>query len=98
MNETAFRKLETEITLEPLKVKLPASLASSDKGEYHLFSATVPVDRDIFRKIVVRQSRIPRINSADFSVKGWTDRSYYEICTDPAIYAALERRKGAGKS
>ena len=32
MNETAFRKLETEITLEPLKVKLPASLASSDKG------------------------------------------------------------------
>ena len=29
MNETAFRKLEKEITLEPLKVKLPASLASS---------------------------------------------------------------------
>jgi hypothetical protein len=98
MNETAFRKLEKEITLEPLKVKLPASLASSDKGEYHLFSATVPVDRDIFRKIVVRESRIPRIDSADFSVKGWTERSYYEVCTDPAIYAALERRKGAGKS
>jgi hypothetical protein len=98
MNETAFRKLEKEITLEPLKVKLPASLASSDKGEYHLFSATVPVDRDIFRKIVVRESRIPRIDAADFSVKGWTERSYYEVCTDPAIYAALERRKGAGKS
>jgi hypothetical protein len=31
-------------------------------------------------------------------VKGWTERSYYEVCTDPAIYAALERRKGAGKS
>jgi class 3 adenylate cyclase len=98
MNETAFRKLEKEITLESLKVKLPASLASSDKGEYHLFSATVPVDRDIFRKIVVRESRIPRIDAADFSVKGWTERSYYEVCTDPAIYAALERRKGAGKS
>jgi hypothetical protein len=97
MNETAFRKLEKEITLEPLKVKLPASLASSDKGEYHLFSATVPVDRDIFRNIVVRESRIPRIDAADFSVKGWTERSYYEVCTDPAIYAALERRKGAGK-
>src|ERR1700756_2934267 len=98
MNETAFRKLKEEITLEPLKVKLPASLASSDKGEHQLFTATVPVDRDIFRKIVIRESRIPRIDATDFSVKGWTERSYYEICTDPAIYAALEKRKGAGRS
>ena len=97
MNEAAFRKLEKEIMLEPLKVKLPPSLASSDKGEYHLFSATVPVDHDIFRKIVVRESRIPRIDAADFSVKGWTERKYYEVCTDPAIYSALEKRKGAGR-
>jgi class 3 adenylate cyclase len=95
MNEAAFRKLQQEITLEPLKVRLPPSLASSDKGEYKLFSATVPVDKDIFRKIVVRESRIPHINPADFSVKGWTDRRYYEICTDQAIYSALERKKGA---
>ena len=98
MNEMAFRKLEKEITLEPLKVRLPASVASSDKGEYRLFSATVPVDRDIFRKIVVRESRIPRIDPSDFSVTGWTERSYYEICTDPAIYAALEKKKGASNS
>ena len=95
MNETAFRKLQKEITLEPLKVRLPATLASSDKGEYRLFSATVPVDREIFRKIVVRESRIPRIDATDFSVKGWTERLYYEVCTDPGIYTALERRKGA---
>src|SRR5271154_295433 len=95
MNETAFRKMQQEITLEPLKVRLPAALASSDRGEYKLFTATVPVDRDIFRKIVVRESRIPQIDPADFSVKGWTERYYYEICTDPVIYAALEKRKGA---
>jgi class 3 adenylate cyclase len=95
MNQAAFSKLQQEITLEPLKVKLPPALASSDKGEYKLFTATVPVDKDIFRKIVVRESRIPRIDPADFCVKGWTDRSYYEICTDPGIYNALEKRKGA---
>jgi len=95
MNETAFRKLQQEITLEPLKVRLPAALASSDKGEYRLFSATVPVDRDIFRKIVVRESRVPRINPSDFSVQGWTERLYYEVCTDQAIYTALEKRKAA---
>jgi len=97
MNEAAFRKLEQEISLVPLSVKLPHSIASSDKGEYKLFSATVPVDRDIFRKIVVRASRVPRIDihAEDFSVQGWTDRNYYEVCTDPAIYAALEKKKAA---
>jgi class 3 adenylate cyclase len=95
MNEAAFRKLEQEISLTPLNVKLPAAIASSDKGEYRLFSGTVPVDRDIFRKIVVRESRVPRINADDFSVVGWTERSYYEVCTDPAIYSALEKKRGA---
>jgi class 3 adenylate cyclase len=95
MNEAAFRKLEQEISLMPLNVKLPASLASSDKGEYRLLSGTVPVDRDIFHKIVVRVSRVPRINPQDFSIQGWTERTYYEVCTDPAIYAALEKKKGA---
>ena len=95
MNEAAYKKMQQEITLEPLKVKLPAALASSDKGEYKMFSAMVPVDRDIFRKIVVRESRIPRIDAADFAIKGWTNRSYYEVCTDQGIYSALERRKGA---
>jgi hypothetical protein len=94
MNEAAFRKLEQEISLVPLAVKLPPS-ASSDKGEYRLSSGTVPVDRDIFRKIVVRESRIPKVNPEDFSVQSWTDRTYYEICTDPAIYAALEKKKAA---
>ncbi|HVI08727.1 MAG TPA: hypothetical protein VND65_10580 [Candidatus Binatia bacterium] len=96
MNDAAFRKLEQEISLVPLQVKLPASMAS-DKGEYKLSSGTVPVDRDIFRKIVVRQSRVPCINPEDFSVLGWTERNYYEVCTDPAIYNALEKKKGAGK-
>jgi class 3 adenylate cyclase len=97
MNEAAFRKLQQEISLEPLRVKLPPAFASSDKGEYRLLKGTVPVDRDIFRKIVVRESRVPRIDPSDFSVKGWTERSYWEVCTDPAIYAALEKGKGAAR-
>jgi len=95
MNEAAFRKLEQEISLVPFSMKLLPSITPSDKGEYQLFSATVPVDRDIFRKIVVRKSRVPQIIAEDFSVQGWTGRTYYEVCTDPAIYAALEKKKGA---
>jgi class 3 adenylate cyclase len=95
MNEAAFRKLQQEITLQPLKVSLASSSTFSDKGEYHLFSGMVPVDRDIFRKIVVRESRIPRVDPNDFTVQDWTERSYYEMCTDPGIYAALEKKKAA---
>lgn len=96
LNEAAYRKLEQEISLVPLAVKMPSSL-SPDNGEYKLSSGTVPVDRDIFRKIVVRESRMPRINPENFSVQGWTERTYYEICTDPAIYAALEKKKAAAR-
>jgi class 3 adenylate cyclase len=95
MNEAAFRRLQQEIMLEPLEMRLPPTLESSDKAEYKLFRAMVPVDRDIFRRIVVRESRIPRIDPADFSRKRWTDRIYYEVCTDPEIYALLEKKQSA---
>jgi class 3 adenylate cyclase len=96
MNEAAFHKLQQEVSLMPLTVKQYSS-PLSDKGEYRLLNATVPVDRDIFRAIVVRESRMPKINAEDFSVQGWTDRTYYEVCTDPAIYSALEKRKAVGR-
>jgi hypothetical protein len=28
---------------------------------------------------------------------GWADRKYYEVCADPAIYAALEKKKAAAR-
>jgi len=95
INEAAFRKLEQEISLVPLAGTEAFSSAASDKAEYRLSSATVPVDREIFRKIVIRESRVPRVNPEDFSLEGWSDRTYYEVCTDPAIYAALEKKKAA---
>jgi len=93
LNEAAFRRLEQEVMLEPVNARLPSPI--SEKGEYRLFSAMVPVDRDIFRSIIVRESRIPRVDPTDFTILGWSDRCYYEVCTDPAIYALLEKRKGA---
>jgi hypothetical protein len=95
INEAAFRKLEQEISLVPLAVQLPFASAAPKVAEYRLSSATVPVDREIFRKIVIRQSRVPKVNPGDFSLQGWSDRTYYEVCTDPAIYAALEKKKTA---
>jgi len=97
MNAAAYAKLQQEISLQPLSVKLPKGLVSSEKAECKLLAGMVPVDRDIFRKIVIRESRVPRVDAGNFCMQGWSDRIYYEVCTDPAIYAALEKKKGAGQ-
>jgi len=101
MNQAAFRKLEQEISLIPVNesiVRNLSNLPAAERGDHRLSSGTVPVDREIFRKIVIRESRIPLVNAEDFSMQGWTERPYYEVCTDPAIYVALEKEKESKKA
>jgi len=95
MNEAAFRKMQQEVSLQPMQVRLRTEAKLSEIAEYRLFSGMVPVDRDIFRSIVVRESRVPRMDPTDFSFMGWSERTYYEVCTNPAIYAALEKHAAA---
>lgn len=86
ISEAAFEKLKQEISLAPLALSLPQLWGTE---EFQLFSGLVPLGNDIFRKIVVRASRIPHIDAHDFALKNWTDKWYYEVCTNSAIYAAL---------
>ena len=92
MNETAFQRLEQEILLEACKVDLPQLWGSEG---FQLKAGLVPVGNDIFRKIVVRSSRVPQVDAGDFSLLRWTERVYYEVCTHAAVYAPAEG-KGAG--
>jgi hypothetical protein len=92
LSPAAFEKLSTEISLEPLELKLPELWGSEG---FRLYRGLVGVDNDIFRKIVLRQSRVAQIDARDFKLQKWTEKSYYEICTDPAIYSALDGDKAA---
>ncbi|HXY06533.1 MAG TPA: hypothetical protein VEI52_01665 [Terriglobales bacterium] len=94
MSEAAFEKLQQEISLEPCRLDLPGV-----KAEEHsqLFSGLVSIGNDIFRKIVVRASQVPLVDPRNFTLQEWTDLWYYEVCSDPAIYAQLEAKAGAGK-
>jgi hypothetical protein len=94
MNEGAFQRLKREISLEPCRLELPQLWGSED---FRLFVGMVPIGSDIFRKIVVRASRIPQIDPNDFSLVQWTSRWYYEVCTNPAIYAPTEAAASAGE-
>src|SRR3989441_567767 len=87
MSEAAFQRLQQEISLERCRLSFPQLWGSE---EFRLLLGTVPIGNDIFRKIVVRASRIPQIDPSSFSLQQWTERSYYEVCTNPAVYAALE--------
>lgn len=94
ISEPAFRRLEQEVSLEACHLKLPELWGSE---AFKLYSGLVPLGNDIFRKIVVRASRTPQIDPADFSLVQWTNNWYYEICSNPAIYTALESKAAAGK-
>ncbi len=94
LSETAFLRLQQEISLAPCQLDLPALWGSE---AYRLHGGLVPVGNDIFKKILVRSSRIPQIDPQKFSLEHWTERWYYEVCSNPAIYAMLEG-KGAKTS
>ncbi len=93
ISEAAFQRMKQEISLELCPLDLP----KVEGEEFHLWSGLVPVGNDIFRKIIVRGSRMPQIDPRDFSVQHWTERWYYEVCSNPAIYAKIEAKASAGK-
>jgi class 3 adenylate cyclase len=95
MNEAAFRRLEQEISLEPCRAELPQLWGSEG---FRLHMGLVPVGNDIFRKIVVRASRIAQIDAGSFSLQQWTGKWYYEVCTNPAVYAPADAKAATAKA
>ncbi|MBV8053354.1 MAG: hypothetical protein JOZ80_19350 [Acidobacteriaceae bacterium] len=94
LSEAAFGKLQQEISLQTCKLDLPDLKTF---GDYKLWAGLVPIGNDIFRKIVIRGSRIPQVDARTFSPQQWTEHWYYEVASDPAIYARLENNTAAGK-
>lgn len=87
INQPAFEKLKKEISLQPHELKLPMLYGEEI---VRLYSGLVPLPSGSFQRIVVREGRTPHIDARDFSLKRWTDRPYFEVCTNAAIYEYLE--------
>ena len=92
LSEPAFKKLQQEISLAPWKANFKGKWMD-DQREFLV--GTVPLANGAFRKIAIRKSRIAQVDVRDFSLLHWTDRFYFEVCADPAIYAALPGEKSA---
>jgi hypothetical protein len=87
LNEAAFLKLRGEISLQAFDVQAPMIW---NKSAVRVFAGMVPVGQGSFHQIVVREGRIAHVDARDFSLKQITDRHYYEVCTHPKIYQAIE--------
>ncbi len=92
INEAAFQKLQTEISLQTHDLALPLIW---DTRKVRLYSGVVPIGQGLFHKIVVREGLIAHIDARDFALKRFTDRRYYEVCTNAEIYKAVERSQSA---
>ena len=92
LSPAAFQKLRNEISLEPISLQLPQLWGTED---FKLHRGLVTVDNDIFRKIVLRESRVAQVDPRNFTLQKWTEKSYFEVCSDSTIYAALENEKAA---
>ena len=93
INEAAFRKLQGEISLQATHLDVPALWSTE---QFKLYSGLVPVGNEIFRRIVVRESQIPQIDPRNSAFRRWTDRTYYEVCSNPVIYQMLEEENATG--
>jgi len=93
MSEAAFARLQQEISLEPC----PVQVNSWDAETSQLYYGVVPIGNDIFRKILLRVGKIPKIDPVSFAQQRWTDQSYFEVCTNPEVYASLEAKIAAPK-
>lgn len=95
LNQAAFERLAQEISLRPMAAAAPTTWPGEPM---RLFRGLVPIDREVFRTIIVRESKIPVIDSKTLGVAGWTSESFYEVCTSAAMYEApLEKGAASGK-
>ncbi len=95
MSEAAFLRLREEISLTPVQVAFP-QLWGTEENSYH--TGLVPVAADVFRRIIVRTAPIPMVEAGNFNLAKWTDSRLYELCTNAALYKAVEKTDGAGTS
>jgi hypothetical protein len=87
INQAAFLKLRSEISLQPFDVKVPMIW---NKTTVRVYAGMVPLGQGSFHQIIIREGRIAHVDARDFSLKEITNRNYYEICTHPKIYQAIE--------
>jgi hypothetical protein len=83
--------MRDEISLEEFTLELPMPWGTE---QVRLFRGLVPVGPGVFHPILVREGRAAQVEARDFRFVRWADHIYYEVCANPELIAATERRAG----
>ncbi len=92
INTAAFEKVKQEISLAVHEIAMPNIWGQK---KVRLYSGMVPMLSGTFQKLVLREGAVPHIDARDLTLKEWTARRYYEVCTSKAIYDLIESRATA---
>ena len=91
LSEEAFHKLREEISLKPVEMEMTL-LWQPEQVTLHCGS--FPLPSEVFQRLVVREAQIPFVDAHSFSLKEYTARRYYEVCTHNMVYECTEQAVG----
>ncbi len=82
LNPDGFKKLSKEINLTTFNTDIPELKRKNIK----LHTGKFPLTSGRFQRLVIRESKIRQIHPDTFASLKLTNRSYFEVCTHPAVY------------
>ena len=87
LHRKGFKKLADEIHLQRINCRIP----DFSKDPITLYTGKFPTMAGRYQRLVIREAPVPEISLTDFRIIRNSDRKYYEVCTNPKIYAYTKK-------
>jgi len=91
LSAAGFQKLREEIEIQPFTV---AASKANRHSKMKFYTGKFPLVSGEFQRLVIREAPIVRIDPNHYTVKGLTERRYYEICTNIKLRKIVENLGG----
>ncbi len=89
LNPEGFKKLSREINLTTFRADIP----ELNQKNIKLHTGKFPLTTGRFQRLVIRESKIRQVHPDTFASLKPTSRSYFEVCTHPAVYKHVRSRR-----
>jgi hypothetical protein len=87
LDPAGFQKLSSEIHMKRMKCRIPE--LSPNPLIFH--TGKFPTTGGRYQRLLIREARIPEVSLPDFQLIRYTDRKYYEVCTNRTAYAHVRK-------
>ena len=86
LNEAGFEKLSKEIKLKAST----RNMRDLHEEEIKIFTGKYPTTSGDYRRLIIRESPVPEVESDSLQLKRLTDRTFYEVSTNPELYSRAD--------